>query len=805
MKYRALIISCLLIVPAVRAQQAVVADTPDADPFEFLLDDNNTELRKPEKTTSPQVTDSTREVPDTKATGEEDPFSFLLEDTNTVFYNSVEPAPAQPGRGKVELGMQYVSQDNYTFGQYNGLYQQGLLPTLDVDYRYWQPNNGGPDLAWNAYLQDFGSRVAEGSFSVGQPRHFRVTAEFDQQLQVSNDSGKTPFSGNPLNLPDNWVASNTTGGMTALTSSLDSFNQKLERDQYLLSYLQQIDKHWSMETRFSTENKQGKQTTGAAFYIDAANPHAAILPQDINQTTNDFDLSFRYNGEQFHMDISYLYSEFENDKEGLQWQNPYATNTNPNVDYPNGYGQMGVAPDSDLNQLRLVASYLFTPTIRVYGDTSWSRASQDDNYLPYTINPTLVIAEPLPRNSLDGEVDTSVVNAGVMLQPLDKLSLELKYHYYDRNNDSPRDGYLYPPGDSFNQPNSEFTIYNRPYDITKNRFEARGSYRLPKQARLSLLYQYENINRYNAAVRETDENSLEAALRFLPFNNTNAQFSLGYSDREASTYNWNQSYYALLDTELINQTPDSQRYENHPLLSQYYLSNREQWQAKFNINYLASQHWNHNLDLLWNDNDYDKTSLGLKKEEHFNGTFSSSYIPAQAWSLTAYYSFDYYQAKQDGRAFRGGAEKNAFVVTPPYPQASDPARDWSTDPETMVNAVGLNVSWDIRPGQWDTELDYSFVDTTIEQNFNAAGSNDLAGESLPDDTSRMHHVKWDANYYYSKAMSFSFSYQYYYLIEDNWALDGVTTDTIDKVLFTGEKAPNDSIHVVGVSVLYRLP
>ena len=105
----------------------------------------------------------------------------------------------------------------------------------------------------------------------------------------------------------------------------------------------------------------------------------------------------------------------------------------------------------------------------------------------------------------------------------------------------------------------------------------------------------------------------------------------------------------------------------------------------------------------------------------------------------------------------------------------------------------------------ELNLDYSFVDTTIEQNFNAAGSNDLVGESLPDDTSRMHHVKWDANYYYSKAMSFSFSYQYYYLTEDNWALDGVTTDTIDKVLFTGEKAPNDSIHVVGMSVLYRLP
>ena len=51
----------------------------------------------------------------------------------------------------------------------------------------------------------------------------------------------------------------------------------------------------------------------------------------------------------------------------------------------------------------------------------------------------------------------------------------------------------------------------------------------------------------------------------------------------------------------------------------------------------------------------------------------------------------------------------------------------------------------------------------------------------------------------------TFSYQFYSYEEDNWAIDGVTADTMDKVLFTGEKAPDDSIHVFGVSVLYQLP
>lgn len=810
MKTRVLILCCLLMVPAVRAQQTNDAGNEDEDPFAFLRDDNNTvtsDSAKPTKAAPVKEPPAPR--PQAAGADEattEDPFAFLLEESSTVFSSLTPSGQAPIGKGKVELGVEYVSQDNFTLGRYNGLYEQGFLPILNADYRDWLPMDGATPLAWNLFLQDVGTEVAEGSFSVSQPGQFRVSVSFDEQLQVSNDTGATPFRGNSYQqLPGNWVASNTTAGMTALDDSLGSFNQKLARDIYSFNYLQAINRQWSVETTLSTEKKQGRQTTGAAFYIDGSDAFAAILSEPINQTTNEFDLSLRYNAAQLHMDLSYRYSSYENNEPGLQWQNPYDANFGPDVDYPNGYGQMGVTPDNDLNQLRWIASYQFSPTVHTYADASFARARQDDGYLPYTINPNLVVTVPPPRSSLDGEVDTTVVNTGVILRPLAKLHLELKYHYYDRDNDSPRDGYLYPPGDSFNQPNSEFTIYNSPYDITKNRFEANSSYRLPGQTRLSLDYRYENISRYNAAVSETDENTLEAGVRFLPMRNSVARFSLAYSDREASTYNWGQSYYSMLDTELINLTPDTERYTNHPLLSQYYLASRERWQAKFNLNYLASEQWNHNLDLAWDDQDYDQTDLGLEREKHANATFSSSYMPNDAWSISAYYSFDYYETKQQGRAFRGGAEKNAFAIFPPLPQASDPLQDWRTDPESLVHAFGLNVSWDVRPDELDMVLDYSFVDTTIKQGFQTNGTANGNGSSLPDDSSQLHHLQWDANYYYSKRISLKMSYQYYYFNQDNWAIDNVNPDTMDTVLFTGEQSPDDSISVVGLSVIYQLP
>ena len=109
--------------------------------------------------------------------------------------------------------------------------------------------------------------------------------------------------------------------MTLLDDSLSSFNQKLERDKYALNYQQRISRHWSVESNLSTEEKDGKQTLGGSFYSNGSNPHAAVLPQKIDQTTNEFDVAFRYGGENLHIDGSYLYSDFNNHKNGLQWQN----------------------------------------------------------------------------------------------------------------------------------------------------------------------------------------------------------------------------------------------------------------------------------------------------------------------------------------------------------------------------------------------------------------------------------------------------------------------------------------------------
>ena len=98
----------------------------------------------------------------------------------------------------------------FMFGQYNGLHEKGM--TLIGDLR-WQDFAG--DSYWRADVSNLGLDTREGSVTWGSNR-IRVQLGFDSQLQVRNDSGRSPLrGGSDLTLPAEWVSASTTGGFTA--------------------------------------------------------------------------------------------------------------------------------------------------------------------------------------------------------------------------------------------------------------------------------------------------------------------------------------------------------------------------------------------------------------------------------------------------------------------------------------------------------------------------------------------------------------------------------------------------------------
>jgi MtrB/PioB family decaheme-associated outer membrane protein len=695
--------------------------------------------------------------------------------------------------GALQLGLDYTSDDSFMFGQYNGLQDKGV--GLIGNLR-WQDYSSS-DSYWHASVSDLGLDTREGQITWGRPDKIKVVAGFDSQQQVRNDGGRTPFRGSDsaLTLPDNWVTGSTTGSWPMLDESLQRFDRELSRDTFSLAVDARLNERWELQSSLSYEQREGTGDTGAAIYSDAASGDAVLLPAPVDYRTTEFELGLLYSGEKLHLDGQLGYSDFDNKDSSLSWQNPYRS-------FGRDYGALGQAPDNDQVRGRLTGQYLFSATARLQFDGSYAVISQDQRYLNYSVNPQLTLQQPLPRNNYGGEVAIATANTSLLFRPMRKLNMDLFFRVRERDYDTPRDGYRYPRGDAASQPAQAFTVYNTAHDYLSRTAGVEAGLQLPLRSRLTAEYAYERIERENSAVEETEEDRFTVAYRIRPWSNFTARLSLLYGNRNAGTYHWDQSYYALLDAEMINATPNSQRYINHPAMSQYHLANRERVETKADFTWQPSQPWNLSLNLHWLDDDYDKSELGLTESASGGLQLTASYMPSDTLTASLYGGFNRYEADQSSRAFRGGQEKNAFEIFPPLPQASDPARNWDLDNSSDSTTLGANVQWQASPALV-FEADYSFVDTDSDQEFHNNGASDLWREDLPTVKTTLHHLNTSGTWHMREDLSLRLDYQYYRYSSDDWAWQGVQPNSIDNVLTFGARNPNEHIHYMGVSAIYR--
>ncbi len=695
--------------------------------------------------------------------------------------------------GRLQMGGAYPFSDSFIFGQYNGLSEENLALIGNL---YWQEFS--QDDYWQVSFSDLGLDTREGRLTWGRTERVRLELGFDSQRQVRNDSGRTPFRGSDKQvLPANWVSGVGARDFALLDSSLREFDRELKRNALFGAFSMPLAERWQLRSNLRYEEKRGNGDIGAGIYINGASADAVLLRLPVDYETTEFDLGLAFAGERLHLDGELAWSDFNNNADALTWQNPYA-NFGDAAAYPAGTGGLAQAPDNERLSGRLVGHYIFSRTVRFQFDGSHALTTQDQDFLDYTVNNALIVNEPLPLSALDGEIASSTFNGKLLLTPWRGVTAELFYKLRDRDYDVERNGYLYVRGDGGDQPGSEQTVYNTAHDLTSQTGGARASYRLPLRSKLTAEYAYEKVERTNAAVETTEEDRYSLTYRIQPLSNFSARTRISFADRAADTYHWGQSYFALLDTELINATPDTQRYTNHPLLFQFPLANRERYEGTLDLSFLPTERLNLTLNMLWRYDDYDKSRLGLTETETLGSHTSLSFAADETLTMTAYAGIDRYDGNQGSRAFAGGQEKNAFEIFPPLPQASDPNQNWELDAEDHTVTLGATVNW--RPAdKYEVAFDYSFVDSRAEQQlYTQAGNTDL-----PEVDTRLHHLRAVGHWHLSDDMSLQLDYQYYNFKSDDWSWQDVEVDTLNKLLGFGQTNPDEDIHYLGASVIYR--
>lgn len=701
----------------------------------------------------------------------------------------------------VEVGAGRVSDDSFRFGRFTGLHEEGLFGVLALDL-HWRGPYDGDDAAYGRVTgTDLGLRSRALRAEQGVQGSYRLLFDYDQIPNFRFDSGQTIFEGvggTRLTLPSGWVADTTTAGMTRLESSLKPVEIESERRRAGVGFDKELGRGWGLTTRYRHETKEGLKTVGAVIGNSGGTPRSVILPEPIDYATQQLDVVLGYADPRKQFQLSYYLSLFDDRNESLTWQNPSAAigGWDPSAGFPTGEGRLHLPPDNEFHQVALGGGYNFTDTLRFSGDVAIGRMTQDEPFLPYTVNPTLAasITQPLPRSSLDGRIDTTLVNLRLAHRPTPVWRWNAAYRFDDRDNKTPRDEYVYIAGDSETQnaaADSQRRRFNEPYSYREHRLALDIGYLLTRRTDLTAGVERREIERTFSEREETTETTVRAGIARRFTDSLNAGVRLARADREGSTYRGDEPFLSSYSPGFTSTVPGG--WENHPDLRKFHLADRIREKATLFANYAPVEAVTFGLSVNYLNDDYHASELGLTESRATSYILDVGFVLSPVTTAYAYVAYEDLRSDQDGQAFGGGASKLI--------QAADPNRAWFVDHRDRVDTYGLGIRRTLVRDRLDVGAD--FIHSRSRSDIDVTGGSALAVESLPPLRTRLNSLNLYGIYQWKKDVALRAGYWVEKFHSTDWALDGVDPDTLANVILLGEDSADYTVHVVTLAVRYR--
>lgn len=646
---------------------------------------------------------------------------------------------------EIELGIGYVSDDSYKFGEYNGLHEKGAYAIVSGSARYRSDDASYLDLeVWDLGL-DTRSLLLEG----GRQGSYDIYLSYDEIPHYVSDTASTPYLGagtDNQTLPAGWVRAGGTSGMTELDASLRDVTIETKRKRLGTGIEITTESPWSYNFDVRRDDKQGGKHGGGAFYF-----RAAQLVEPVDYTTDEVDASVVYSWNKWHASLGYYASTFSNNDESLIWENAF----NPIVAGADE-GQLALPPDNEFQQITLSAAYAFSERNHLSGEFAAGRMKQDEKLLQATINPLLSVP-PLPAESADAEIETTNARLRFISLPSDKLRLSASYLYDERDNKTPQLLYDWVTTDAFL--NAQRT--NLPYSYTRSSLAVKADYDYARGTRLGVGVERDKRERTFQEVDETDENTLWGTVSVRNIDNLFVEMKLAFSEREASPY------------EAVPEISPPQ----NALMRKYNMADRDRQSLKFYANYTPDPYYSLGIGFETAHNDYDNSKLGLTESGDSSIDLDFTSILSEKTTASVFLGHQKIDSSQSG--------SQSFA---------DP--DWFASTDDSFNFFGFGIQHVLVENSMSIGFEYSNAHSRGEIELNS-------GEPFPDLRTQMEAIKVKLNYRLDENLSLQASYWYETYDSDDWALDGVEPDTVNALLAFGEDSPSYDVHVIALSMSYR--
>jgi MtrB/PioB family decaheme-associated outer membrane protein len=654
-------------------------------------------------------------------------------------------------RADYEAGTSYVTGDAAHFGDAGGYNEQGAYLNLDGSGSYASENYQAQWLA-----EDLGLDSRYLSVSGGNQGSYGYRIAYRELPRHRFDTTQTIFqqaSPDSLSLPPGWVRSPVTGGFSALGASLVDRDISSERRVLELGGRYLPSDRFRVSASYRRQERDGLRIAGGSYFTQSS-----LLPAPFDHATDEAELGLRYSGGQGYLKLAYLGSFFQNENLALRWETPFTSAVGAET------GAQAQSPDNSFQQISLAGNYRVHRYDTVFGlNLARGRLEQDDSLLPYTSNP-LLTTSPLPRQRLDGRVDTTNVALAMSTRPFDKARIRLAYRLDDRDNRTSVDAWARVITDTFNSGDVETNV---PYSFRKTRFNALGSYQLRRNVRVSAGFDRIEYDRDFQEVAEQTETGGWGMLRWKPNDYLDIRAKGGATEREIDRYD---------ETVAVGLG-------QNPLLRKYHLAYRYRRFGELTLAAaLPEKPVSLTVTAMYADDEYTQSRLGITDGDDLRVAGDLSFALADNRYLYLHGGYENIESDQLG--------SEQFATA-----------DWSARNTDRFYSAGGGLILRQIAGSFDVTLDYTRAmgSTEISLNTLAAGLG-----WFPDLESTMDSVRLRLVWHRSEQLAVNLGLRYEGFEAEDWALEGVAPDTVPVVLTTGAKPYDYDVVLVGIGFTYLL-
>jgi MtrB/PioB family decaheme-associated outer membrane protein len=653
----------------------------------------------------------------------------LLSAFGTVWADDDEVAELIKPESTISVGIGNWSNDRHQQGIYDGMRENGPYGLFDVDIVRRNDETG----TWmklkgtNLGLED---RELKGEYL--RQGNFGVTVDYNKLTRDNPNTYTTRLKG-----------IGTTTEIVTSTGPMQTVNLGTTREGVGVGIYKNLAPGLDFNLSFKNEEKNGTRAWGRG-----SAPEFAVEP--INSTTRQLETTLSYSTKIWQLSGGYYGSWYENNNDMVS----VFTNT-----LGNSPTYLSLPLDNQAHQLFLNGGVNFTPTTRGTLKMSYTRATQNEHLPTKDVAGLSFNGSP---SSLNGEINTTLVQLGVTSRPIKDLSLLANLRYHNVDDATP----IY----RFVQLGSCSTagncVDNTPlsYKTLTGKFEA--TYRLidgysitggVEQRWQDRKFPVSNTlgtggsdtQRVVPMRTDVDETTWRLELRRNLSEVLNGSLAYVYATRTGSGYNFaagpgNDSANGF--TNISNQI--------NPLN----IADRDRNKIRGALDWSPMENLSFQFTVEQGRDKYDhdtSRSFGLEEGTSSLYAIDASYILSEKWKINAWYSYDHSQAKQkDPRASNGGG--NAAIKDYELTDTGNSIGLGMRGEPTSRIKLGADVQWTRNVSQYQQ---------TVTALNGTAGTNTVASFSsgLPNIENKLTRLSFFSIYSLAKHSDLRFD-----LINERW-------------------------------------